>query len=106
MGDNIVAVYVTFSSDTEATACVKTLLDEKLIACGNVFPPHKSYYNWYGRVEDQLEVAVIMKTRKDLFPKMEERLAGLHSYECPCIVSMDITAGHTPYLAWVAGETR
>lgn len=100
-----VFIYMTCKDHAEADKIVKTLLDERLIACANVFAPHKSYYNWEGRVENEPEVAVLMKTKASQFTTAKDRIVALHSYECPCVVSWPIEQGHTPFMDWIVAET-
>ena len=103
-GDFIV-IYVTCANGAEAEKISAALLDEKLIACANVLAPHTAHYSWKGKREKGSEVAIIMKTRADLFEKVRATILTLHSYECPCIVSWPLTAGHGPFLDWIAAET-
>ncbi|MEQ9364227.1 MAG: divalent cation tolerance protein CutA, partial [Leptospirales bacterium] len=51
------------------------------------------------------EVVLIAKTRRDLFEKLRERVIEVHSYDCPCVVALDIADGHPAFLDWIAAET-
>ncbi len=74
------------------------------MACANIMAPHQSVYWWDGKVEQGEEVAVIFKTREDLFEAVKDKIVELHSYDCPCVVAWPVTKGHAPYLEWVEGE--
>lgn len=100
-----IIVYVTAPSQQESEKIAAALLDKKLIACANIFPPHTALYRWKGKTERAQEHAVIMKTRAILFDRVREEIAALHSYECPCIVSWPIEKGHAPFLRWIGEET-
>lgn len=102
---NFIVIYVTCADAAEAEKISGTLLDARLIACANVLAPHTAHYNWKGKRERGSEVAVIMKTRAELFDKACDAILELHSYECPCIASWPLTAGHAPFLEWIAAET-
>ena len=101
MNTQPVFVYMTCASDEEAETIVKDLLDRALIACANIFAPHRSFYNWKGRVENAPEVAVLMKSQAGKFIAIETRVLELHSYECPCLVSWPIEHGHDAFIRWI-----
>src|SRR5581483_8308964 len=93
-----ISVYITAPSRDLAERIARHLVEEKLVACVNIFSGIRSIYRWKGRVESANEVILIAKTHKDLFERLEKRVKDLHSYEVPCIVAWPIEAGHKPYL--------
>lgn len=97
---------MTASSKGEAEIISKALVEERLVACANIFPAHGSLYWWEDKVESAQEVAVIFKSRSELFDKIENKIKALHSYDVPCIVSWPIEQGHKPFLEWIEIETR
>ncbi len=97
-------LYMTAGSEEEARRLVRHLVDERLVACGNIFPI-RSIYRWEGQVTEEAEAAVIMKTRTSLVPRAMEELQRLHSYDVPCVVSYAMERGLEPYLAWVDDVT-
>ncbi|MCB1532460.1 MAG: divalent-cation tolerance protein CutA [Alphaproteobacteria bacterium] len=101
-----VIIYMTAASQDEAQSISKTLVEERLVACANILPAHSSLYWWEGKVESAQEVAVIFKSRAELFPQIEARIRALHSYDVPCIVSWPIEQGHAPFLQWIEAETK
>jgi periplasmic divalent cation tolerance protein len=84
---------------------VRTLINEELIACGNFFPV-RSIYSWMGKIEDDREYAVIMKTRTAKVSEVIEHIKKLHSYEVPEIISFRIEEGSKEYLDWIGDEVR
>ena len=64
-----------------------------------------SFYWWDGEVQQDSESVLILKTRTELVPTVTERVGALHSYSCPCVVALPITAGNPAYLEWLAAET-
>jgi periplasmic divalent cation tolerance protein len=94
-------VFTTFASEDEAARVVRTLVEERLIACGNVLPGARSLYRWQGEVKDEREVMAILKTRKSDWPALMSRLSELHSYETPEIVAVRIGSGSPAYLTWL-----
>jgi periplasmic divalent cation tolerance protein len=94
-------VFSTFANEEEAARVVRTLVEERLIACGNLLPGARSIYRWQGKVEDQREVVALMKTRKQDWPVLMGRLHELHSYDTPECVAVRIAAGAPRYMAWL-----
>ncbi len=98
-------IYMTAGSPSEAERIAQTLVMERLAACVNVLPPVLSVYRWKGQVQSATEVALIAKTRADLVEKLTERVLSLHSYECPCVVSLSLDGGNPAFLKWITTET-
>jgi len=93
--------FSTFGSEEEATRVVRTLVEERLIACGNLIPGARSLYRWQGKLRDEREVVAIMKTRKQDWAVLLSRLHELHSYGTPELIAVRIAAGAPKYLAWL-----
>lgn len=100
-----VLIYVTAPNRDEALALGRALVEERLAACANLLGPITSVYWWEGRVNQDDEVALILKTRADLADRLVERARELHSYSCPCVVALPITGGNPAFLDWIAAET-
>ncbi|MSP21059.1 MAG: divalent-cation tolerance protein CutA [Alphaproteobacteria bacterium] len=100
------SLYLTAATQAEAEKISRTLVEERLAACANVLGPIRSFYWWQGQVQDEGEVAFLLKTSADLVDRVVARVKELHSYSVPCVVSWPIDAGNPDYLAWVESETR
>ncbi len=98
-------VYVTVPNQEEAELISKILLDEKLSACVNIFSNSKSYFRWNGKIEFNSEVSIFIKTKESLVNSVSKKIIELHSYECPCIISLPITGGNPEFLSWIGNET-
>jgi len=96
-----IIVLVTTSSKEEAEKIALTLLNERLIACANIISPVHSLFWWQGKIDEAGEHIVLMKTRKDLFEKLSERVKTFHSYEIPEIIAIPIVEGFKPYIEWL-----
>lgn len=101
---DLVSVYVTAPDVETAKRLARELLDQRLVACANLWPI-ASLYRWEGAVHDDEEVALLLKTRASLVPDVERAIRAAHPYDVPCVVAWPIVGGSTPYLDWVAGET-
>lgn len=98
-------IYVTAANREEALAIARAVVEERLAACANLLAPITSVYRWQGTVQEDTEVAMILKTQCELVERLTERILALHSYECPCVVALPITAGNPAFLNWIRNET-
>ncbi len=99
-----VVVFMTASDKKEASKIVRRLLNERLIACANIVGPVSSLFWWEGKIDEASEFLVIMKSRKDLFKRLCERVKETHSYEVPEVLELPITEGLPSYLEWVSAS--
>lgn len=96
-------VFMTAPNREEAAKIVRTLLEEKLIACGNIVDSVSSFFWWKGKIEEEKEILVIMKSNEKLFKKLSKRVTELHSYDVPEILALPIVDGSSSYLDWLKG---
>jgi periplasmic divalent cation tolerance protein len=101
-----IIVLTTTPSREEAEKIAKTLLEEKLIACANIIGPAYSLFWWQGKIDTAQEHLILMKTRRDLFGKVSERVKTLHSYQVPEIIATRIIEGSKDYLKWLDESLR
>jgi periplasmic divalent cation tolerance protein len=97
-------VYMTAGSKDEARKIGKELVTAKLAACVNILDNMNSFYRWEGEVQDDTEVVMIAKTTEARMPQLIEKVKSLHSYDCPCIVSIPVAGGNPAFLDWIAGQ--
>jgi periplasmic divalent cation tolerance protein len=100
-----VVVLTTLPTADAAAQLAKTVVGEKLAACANVLPALRSIYRWQGKVQDENEVLVLLKTQKALFSRLKERILALHPYEVPEVLAIPVEQGDAAYLDWIARET-
>jgi len=104
MGINF--IYMTAGNKEEAKKIGKALVAAKLAACVNILDNMNSIYMWEGELQDDAEVVLIAKTIEACVPQLVEKVKSLHSYDCPCIVSLPVLGGHKPFLDWISEEVR
>jgi len=99
-------VYMTASSKDEAAKIAEELVTARLAACVNILDNMNSFYLWEGEIQDDTEVVMIAKTTEDRIPALIEKVRSMHSYDCPCIVSLPVSGGYQPFLDWIAKEVK
>lgn len=95
-------IWCPFPDQDAALRAVHALLDEKLIACGNVLPGMTSVFVWNGTKETGQEVGVLLKTNEVLLEPAVARLAELHPYEEPAVLGWRCDTAAKGTLAWLA----
>ena len=99
-------IYITAGSMDEAKTIGKELVSSRLAACVNIIDNMNSMYWWDGEIQDDREVIIIAKTKESLVPELIEKIKSIHSYDCPCVVSLPVLDGNKAFLEWVGKETR
>jgi len=92
--------------DTKTAARIaRALVEEQLAACVNRLPGVNSTYRWQGEIHEDAEVLLLIKTTRERFDALRDRLVELHPYEVPELVAFEIAGGLPTYLEWLARET-
>ena len=102
--EELVLLYLTCANKDEAKTIARTLIDERLIACANILGKMTSVYRWEGTVVEDEEIAVLLKTRRDMTVRVTERVKELHSYDLPCVVGLPIQGGNPDFIGWLNCE--
>lgn len=99
--ETVCLVFMTAPDEATAVALTRTVVDERLAACGNVVPTVRSIYRWQGEVHDDAEAMVLFKTTQAGVQALQARLVQLHPYDCPEVLIVNADGGHDDYLEWV-----
>ncbi len=94
-------ILTTFANADDAARVIRQLVEEKLVACGTIFPGVRSIYAWQGVIEDTAEAVVLLKTASDFASEAQARLLFLHPYDTAESVIISPEAVAPRYLAWV-----
>jgi periplasmic divalent cation tolerance protein len=105
MTDKIV-IFSTCPSAEEAEKVARGLVEKRLAACVTLIPGARSIYRWKGTVEEAGEYVLIIKSRRDLFARLMEELAAIHSYEVPEILALPVVEGAPAYIDWIDKELK
>jgi periplasmic divalent cation tolerance protein len=101
-----IIVLCTCPDEPSAERIATALVEEHLAACVNRIPGIASIYRWKGEIHRDSECLLIIKTTRERFDALRERIVALHPYELPEVIAVDIALGLDRYLAWIESETR
>ena len=99
-------IYMTAGDKEEAKKIAGELVASRLAACVNILDNMNSVYMWQGELQEDSEVVLIAKTTRARVPQLVEKVKSIHSYDCPCIVSLPVLDGHQPFLEWIEAEVK
>lgn len=97
----MIYIFWTTNSENEAKSIITSLLDKKWIGCANMIPHIKSLYLWKGKVEEDQEVKVILKTKEPYFKRIKEHIETMCSYDVPEIVMIKVANCSKKYAQWL-----
>ena len=100
-----VIVFTTIANEAEAVTLIRELLDRRLIACGTIQTGSRSIYRWEGKIADESEAVLLLKTRSGCIEGMRRAFAELHPYKVPELLAVPVTGGLERYLGWINSET-
>lgn len=102
---SFIQVLTATESRADAERIGRTLVEDRLAGCVQIIGPITSIYRWQGRIETADEWLCLIKSRGELYGRIEERIRQLHPYETPEIVAFNMDAGSADYLSWLAAQT-
>ena len=105
MTEPICEVIITADSEEWLINFTRSLVTERLVACGQHIAPITSIYLWEGSIHDDREVRVALHTRASLLQQVIDRTRQAHPYDVPCILAIPIEGGNPDYVQWVISET-
>jgi periplasmic divalent cation tolerance protein len=100
-----VIVLTTVETEADAGRLARTLVEERLAACVNILAAMTSVYRWQGRIQQEHEHQLVMKTQSARIPALQARLRELHPYDVPELLVVPVMSGSEEYLGWVRENT-
>ena len=101
-----IVVFSTVPDTDTGRKIARGVLEKRLAACVNITGPLESHYWWEGELQQEPEHLLILKTREELFPALEEAVRSLHPYDVPEIIALPVGQGSPAYLNWIGSETH
>jgi periplasmic divalent cation tolerance protein len=100
--DRFLIVLTTTGSEEQGLGLAHALVERRLAACVNIVQHGCSVYRWKGKIAEEAERLLVIKTEKRLFPALREAIRELHSYELPEVIALPLADGDPEYLEWLA----
>ena len=94
-------VFTTCPNENVAEEIASALVQDKLAACVNIVCGVKSFYQWQGKIEQDSEVLLLIKTDTGHYKQLENKIQTLHPYELPEILAVTVDTGAQAYLNWI-----
>ena len=98
-------VATTVETREQAEVMARHMLEQRLAGCVQIVQCC-SMYHWQGNIEKGDEFLCVMKTREDLFDRLQTAISEIHPYEVPEILATPVLKGNKDYLDWLNGELR
>ncbi|XP_013986005.1 protein CutA homolog isoform X2 [Salmo salar] len=95
------AAFVTCPNEQVAKDLARGIVEKKLAACVNIVPKITSVYEWQGKIQEDSEVLLMIKTRSSKVASLAEYVRSNHPYEVAEVISLPIEQGNPPYLKWL-----
>ena len=101
-----IVIYCTTPNRKEAIEIARALIEGSLAACVNIIDKIESVFSWDGSLTEEKEAMLVIKTRKELFLKVNIMIQKMHSYNVPEVIALPIIEADETYLKWIAHETE
>lgn len=93
--------FSTTASESEAQGLARALVTRGAAACVTIIPKVQSYYKWKGKLCEDVEWLLMIKTQADKQAAIEAVLKEMHSYEVPELILLPVDSGRKEYLDWI-----
>jgi periplasmic divalent cation tolerance protein len=101
-----IVIMVTAASRRECRKIARHLVEAKLGACVNITSSIESIFRWKGKLANDREYLMLIKSTRQLFPEIKAAISKIHSYHTPEIIALPIIDGSRNYLQWVGDSVK
>jgi periplasmic divalent cation tolerance protein len=101
----MIVIFTTYPSEKEAKDAAKMLVEKKLAACVSMVKIENSFYRWKGKVEQESEYLLLIKTKELFYPRVEIFIKANHPNKVPELFYLKIKGGDKNYLEWIKRNT-
>ena len=101
---SFIAIYITHANELSAKKISSYLIDQKMVACANIFPITSAYW-WKDHVQNEGEYVSIVKTKTENWEKVKKAVEEIHPYEVPCIMKLEVEANDA-YEEWIRNSVE
>jgi periplasmic divalent cation tolerance protein len=99
--EKITLVMTSVGTEQQAVEISEELIARRLATCINIVPCLRSIYRWKGKVCEDTEYLLLIKTPERLFEVVSAAIREFHSYELPEILALPVTAAESNFHQWV-----
>ncbi|MBZ5588529.1 MAG: divalent-cation tolerance protein CutA [Acidobacteriia bacterium] len=97
----ISVVVTSVGTEQQAVEISEELIARRLATCINLVPCLRSIYRWKGKVCEDTEYLLLIKTRRALFGAVTEAIREIHSYELPEVLEFPVGNAEPNFHRWV-----
>ena len=101
-GDDVIVMLTSVGTEEQAVDIGEALVRRRYATCVNLVPTARSIYRWKGKVCEDSEYLLIIKTLAREFGAVAQTIKEINSYELPEILSFSIRDGDAKFCSWVA----
>jgi periplasmic divalent cation tolerance protein len=101
---NEIVILSTVDSVELGRKIAGALVDAGLAACVNIIPGVRSVYRWQGKICDEEELLLLIKTTAARFEEVRRLVRSLHTYQVPEVISLPIGAADRDYISWLCDQ--
>jgi periplasmic divalent cation tolerance protein len=101
---NAMVVLTTTDSAEMAQQIASALVEARAASCVSIVPGVRSIYRWEGKICNEGELLLMIKTTEDKYEGVRSLIRRLHSYQTPEIIALSIAAGDPDYLNWLTEQ--
>ena len=98
-------IHVTVADAATAERLARQLVTERFAACVSISGPETAFFHWNGALDQRVEYALWLKTRRTLATAAIDRVCALHPDACPGVLALPILGGAPDFLRWIDAET-
>jgi periplasmic divalent cation tolerance protein len=99
--DDVCEIIITAPEAEWLASFSRSLVEDRLAACGHNLSPIRSIYRWDNQIHDESEGRVALHTRQSLVGEITDRVNREHPYEVPCVIALPVTSGNPAYIQWI-----
>jgi len=101
---NEIVILSTVDSVELGRKIAGALVDAGLAACVNIIPGVRSVYRWQGKICDEEELLLLIKTTAARFEEVRRLVRSLHTYQVPEVISLPVGAADRDYISWLCEQ--
>jgi len=101
----MIIVLSTYPSKETAHSAARKIVESELAACVSIIKIQDSIYKWKGKIEENSEYLLLIKTTKKAYPQLEKFIKDRHPHDVPEVIYLEVKGGEKEYLQWVSSTT-